>query len=163
MPWHVDSFAAPMNADTAVASFAGQLGNGTFVNIEVATHDLGTTSTITVPDFQTTRVDGALNARASITTQADAYDQVAAYLSTVWETDTVTGQPLSTIVWRVFTYRGATLTAHALPTLPAGMKDADLHTGGAAGQVWVLSGVDPARPPWTSATLDGIATVAASR
>ena len=172
MPWHIESFAAPVAADSAAASFVGKLGDGSFVSLALTTRTLGAPSTITVPDFQTTRVDGQHYADTRITTQADAYDKVAAtFRSTPPPTfQTCPSCPIpDVVVWRVFTYRGATLTSRALPSLPAGMQISDLRGGGVfsdfimGGAVSVMAGTDDAHPPWSSATLDGVATIIASK
>ncbi len=145
-----------------------QLSGGS-VLLEVATHTLGSPSTIVVPDLQTTRIDGVRYADVRITTEADAYDKAAAFFETV-QPRSMGGCPScpvnDVIVWRVFTYRGANLTARALPSLPAQMQIADLGGGFGdlvGGSVFVLAGTDDAHPPWSSATLDGVATVVASK
>ncbi|HSQ64667.1 MAG TPA: hypothetical protein VLM85_15695 [Polyangiaceae bacterium] len=172
MPWHIESFAAPLDGDSAVASFVGTLGDGSFVSLSLTTRSLGAPSTITVPDFQTTRIDGQHYADTRITTQADAYDRVAAtFVSTPPPSfQTCPSCPIpDDVVWRVFTYRGATLTSRALPSLPAGMQISDLRGGGAfsdfimGGTLSVMAGTDDAHPPWSSATLDGVATIIASK
>jgi hypothetical protein len=170
MPWHIDSYASPVDADSATASFAGTLSDSSIVSLQLTTRTLGAPSTITVPDFQTTRIDGLSFADTRITTQADAYDQVAAFFL-ARQPSSIGGCPScpinDTIVWRVYTYRGATLASRALPSLPAKMQIGDLRGGGFGDftdrQVAVMKGTDAANPPWSSAKLDGVATVIASK
>ncbi len=170
MPWHIESFAAPIDADSATASFAGTLGDSSVVELRVTTRTLGAPSTITVPDFQTTRIDGQRFAETRITTQADAYDKVAAFFFSTQPSsiETCPSCPLNdVIVWRVYTYRGATLAARALPSLPAKMQISDLRGGGFSdftnSQVAVMEGTDDGNPPWSSSELDGVATIIASK